>query len=275
MVSYYRVIKYIPDEVAGECINIGVVTYGEGQIHYRFLRNWQRVKSFSGHDTDGLRRFADDFERGVIGQRGLESWDTRPVITEEYLRTLVTRFSHSIQFSEERASLEKSEVLLADLAPLMLKEKAKSKVPRNYLSNHDAQIVTHKTVQKAVQDVMNDTADRYVRFRGSLEGACGPHPIGTTIQNGHIVAAVESLSFEGPHLDQRENDIRGRLWNLQDVRERNPDLSLAVTYYPPEGRVPLFDEMIAATRLYNYQNVPPDRVDAWARLAAQKLLGSV
>src|SRR5260370_836966 len=98
MPSRYSVIRYVPDPTAGECINIGVVVFGNGRVLYRFVKNWDRVKSFRQEDIEYLRVFERNFGR----------------IREEELEEMIRSWKLSIQFSTPAGSALDDEELLND-----------------------------------------------------------------------------------------------------------------------------------------------------------------
>jgi hypothetical protein len=70
MSSRYSVIQFIPDAIADERINIGVIAYGEGAIFVRSLQDWQRVRCFAGHDPSLLRDFVFRLQGTARGSQG-------------------------------------------------------------------------------------------------------------------------------------------------------------------------------------------------------------
>lgn len=110
MPTHFSVIRYVPDPVRGERINIGVVVFdGAGRIWFRFLRDWTRVQAFATADVVGeLQRFGREFE----------GW------TAENIRVAATSHHHSIQFTPPAGSLLDGETLLAQSAERFLVEPA-------------------------------------------------------------------------------------------------------------------------------------------------------
>ena len=86
MISKYTVVQYLPDPLNGECINIGVVVLGDGQVLSRFLGEWDRVECFSGgRDITFLRHFAervhesDPEQLALIAGEGLEGFSEETI----------------------------------------------------------------------------------------------------------------------------------------------------------------------------------------------------
>ena len=106
MASYYTVVQYVPDPLAGERINIGVFAYGEGRILCRFLQNWNRVRAFGGEDIQFLLDFTERAKS----------------FTAEQVKKMAANWNHSIQLTEPRGWLTSPEDLLAEVAGLFLRE---------------------------------------------------------------------------------------------------------------------------------------------------------
>jgi hypothetical protein len=106
MVSYYTVVQYYPDPIAGERINIGVIAFGDGRLRSRFLENWRRVEQFGSEDISYLHDFA----------RRAEAWD------EATLKDCMAWWKRSIQFREPLPSLLDPEKLLDEVVRLFLRE---------------------------------------------------------------------------------------------------------------------------------------------------------
>ena len=43
MTSFYSVVRYVPDPIAEEAINIGVVAFKEGKLRFRFVEDWSSL----------------------------------------------------------------------------------------------------------------------------------------------------------------------------------------------------------------------------------------
>lgn len=60
MVSRYSVIQYVPDAIANERINIGVLVFDEQVVRVKFLSKWNRVVHFAPNsDISFLMDFSD------------------------------------------------------------------------------------------------------------------------------------------------------------------------------------------------------------------------
>jgi DUF3037 family protein len=125
MPSYYSVIRYVPNPLSEESVNIGVVVFGGGTPLFRFLRDWSRPKKFGGESTDFLERFAKQLsstQLGIFSDSG--AW------SEERLHSVLGRWHNSIQFTNPRASLHEPAALLEDVAQTFLRQSKAKEVRR-------------------------------------------------------------------------------------------------------------------------------------------------
>ena len=58
MPSRYCIIRYVPNPLTEERVNVGVIAYDDTQVRVRFLERWNRVKHFAGRDITFLRDLA-------------------------------------------------------------------------------------------------------------------------------------------------------------------------------------------------------------------------
>lgn len=116
MPSKFSIIRYVPNPIAAEQINIGVVAFDANRIKARFLHSWDRVRAFGAEDPTFLRDFAETFSKEIKVAQPLLYEAGRPKLIER----IAARWTHSIQFSEPRASLLSVDDLLKDIASRVL-----------------------------------------------------------------------------------------------------------------------------------------------------------
>ena len=114
MTSYYSIIQYVPNPIANERINIGVLIFDEKEIKVKFLKNWKRVKNFCMGDIAFLRDFESQMQEAV--SQGLlfpgDSLLDQP--RQERLQRVSENWMNSIQFTEPNFSLKPLDKLLED-----------------------------------------------------------------------------------------------------------------------------------------------------------------
>src|SRR5689334_1355465 len=109
MPSYYSVLQFVPDAIADERVNIGVLVAEDGQpVMMQFLKKWDRVSKFGGVDVTFLRDFAKRLEIQQHETLGLKPW------TMDDLKRVSADWTNSLQFTSVRASLKPAKVLLEE-----------------------------------------------------------------------------------------------------------------------------------------------------------------
>jgi hypothetical protein len=114
MTSYYSIIQYVPNPIANERINVGVLTFDEEELKVKFLKNWKRVENFCMGDISFLRDFESQMQKAV--SQGLlfpgDSLLDQP--RQERLQRISENWMNSIQFTEPNFSLKPVDKLLED-----------------------------------------------------------------------------------------------------------------------------------------------------------------
>jgi hypothetical protein len=114
MTSYYSIIQYVPNPIANERINIGVLIFDEEEIKVKFLENWKRVENFCMGDITFLRDFESQMQE-VVSQGLLFPGDSlldQP--RQDRLQRVSESWMNSIQFTEPNFSLKPVDKLLED-----------------------------------------------------------------------------------------------------------------------------------------------------------------
>src|SRR4051794_19732972 len=106
MPAFYSVVRYVPDVVANERLNIGVLVFGDGRVRSQFLENWSRVRSFGAENIGFLKAFACDVAK----------------MSEEDVRRISETWMHSIQLTQPAGSLFSPNDLLVDAAGRFLRQ---------------------------------------------------------------------------------------------------------------------------------------------------------
>jgi Protein of unknown function (DUF3037) len=123
MTSHYTVIQYVPNPIADERINIGVLVFDEHSARTRFLQNWERVQSFGKPENiEFLKDFAAKME--AAAKKGVLFSGDKPGSIHRYDRMskLSRDWCNTIQFTEPRGALLGVDELLEEIAKDFLVE---------------------------------------------------------------------------------------------------------------------------------------------------------
>jgi len=122
MASFFTVVQYVPDPVADERVNVGVIVFGQDKLRAQFVHNWARVQRFGGErDLSYLRDFSRDVLHEATGTLPIESVTGARAFVTEQLQRMAREWTDSIRFTEPRPSLQDPDALLNDMTKRMLR----------------------------------------------------------------------------------------------------------------------------------------------------------
>jgi hypothetical protein len=227
MTSYFSVVQLVPNPLADERVNIGVLAFDEERVECHFLRNWTRVKAFSNQDFKNVQAAVRGFQQGILAP------DQIKVIAQEW--------TNAIQLTQPRASLEGVSSLLANMSQLMLVDNE----PRQR-RNSKATLVrdAFRSLEDAISE-RDDLGDGDVRVEvGSLvPGSLRPHTIDVSVQNGKVLHVAQAISFNRKTTSEIVKDVDVIAWVLKDIGESQASPPLSVLVAPPKDQKdPIFRE---------------------------------
>jgi len=266
MPSYFSIIRYVPDPITDERLNIGVVVYGEGEVLSKFIGEWTKVRIFGGEDVRFLRDFADDIERKQLNLFKLGcQWD------EDTLHQISKQWKNSIQLSEPKASLQSPHELLKEISSRYIREQVhrrREHKDKRYVVRLGLEALTLSFFHRHHQPL----PDNLIKRHHLLEGARDKHSLDLVVGNGHPFFAAEALSFQGQYPGEMRKEADAALWVIEDIRKANKKLPLAVLALPPVGKLPLFNK---ARRIFKndfkVDFVTGTQVEGWGRRMAKAI----
>jgi len=227
MVSYYSIIQYVPDPVADERVNIGVVVLGEEGVKVYFTRRWQRVRQFGHERIDFLQDFARRVTSEVTQPPTLFPDASHPMTwTIESLRAMAREWTNSIQLTPPRASLREPGDLLMEMSHRFLWENSSSAQSKRRYASRRA-LVAHATtsVKTALQRRFGAKAEAIFPKPDRVDGSLDQHSFDLVVKNGHILLAAQGLSFNSVNVN---TDRKLALWAVDDVRKIDKHTPLAI-----------------------------------------------
>jgi hypothetical protein len=244
MPAHYTIVQYVPDPIADERINVGVIVFGSGQIRSRFLQNWDRVRRFAQEDIGFVREFAErvDAVTHDAGPRSLilplPSSPEPFSLDEATIRRIADEWSNSIQLTAPQPSLEDPEMLLRRLVQTHLREP----VPRarRFRDHQAAARFAASTVRSAFREKLgNAWAEKAVHSGYEIGGKVVPLiRVDLAVTNGRIYAASQSLSFETNDMSSLDWQMRDAVYTLRDIGERRTVIRRDVVVFPPNPDLP-------------------------------------
>lgn len=272
--SYFTVVQYVPDLVADERINIGLIAVRGEKIKGRFIRNWTRIRTFGGEDLSFLKEFADRVGKWTPAEPPIPAFDQEIRLTEQGLREVAGSWSNSIQFTELRASVLTPDQLLDELAPKFLRESTRARAA--YRDRRMAARLAYGRVEEAVRKAVGTKSKEIVKRNPLLKGNLDSHQFDVGLVNGKISLAARGLSFEGPTTRDLQREVDAAAWAVDDVREIDSEVPLVIVAIPPRSsRSKAYDNAIRVFDGLNAKVVNETEVDEWAEgvaVSAKELL---
>ena len=140
MTTQFSVIRFVPDAIANESINVGVIAFSGQDVKIQFINSWHRARALGGDKVSYLREFVKDLstrQENLFGEGNCWS--------EESIRSYLGRWHHMVECTALRGSLKPIDHLMPELVSLYLKD---ARAVR-------AKILTKKAATAAVFDAVS------------------------------------------------------------------------------------------------------------------------
>jgi hypothetical protein len=227
----FFVLRYAPDPVKNEFVNIGLVLLPPaGSAQIRFTRDWSRVRCLDPEaDLEVLQALEGDLREKLREMNGDRDF---------ILRRIQDSFSNTLQTSEFQACLAESPAAEADELARLYLEHARRRQPRE-LSTRQAifQKMRQEFENAGVWPLMEEKipASRYTRSGDPLKIDCGYSPNGTVklfhaVALGAEVNAAKVLAFSFPRLAEGIRRAEGKQTLLTAVVEDDLPADDAVSF---------------------------------------------
>jgi hypothetical protein len=277
MASRYSIVQYVPNPIADERINIGVVTFDDNDVRVQFLNNWSRVQAFGREDIHFLRDFAK--RMNFAASEGLLFPGDEPDGTpkHERLKKIAQGWINSIQFTEPRGSLKNVESLLEDIAQTYLVNVVPTKTKRN---RQDAAKITTSIIRKTLISYDDKPAlKEMLKNDFSVKGSHKEHKFDAVVANGQPYFAAHGISFE-VHIPESLQDSIS--WMILDVKESDPKLPIGIVALPPKQEWQDYEKLnkVYQTTISTYRSLGAEvlqenEVQPWASQTIDKLVAMV
>ncbi len=261
MISRYTVVQYVPNPLADERINIGVIAWDETGMTAEFLSHWKRVQSFGHEDISYVREFVGRATAALNRSTPPDMFKNVSVLDVPQLEKMIGTWHHSIQFTSPRTSVKTPEALIADVGPMFLPAPAGDHyTPR---SRRTAAKIAAKRLQTAIAQRDPRYVSKILKTNLSLKGACSSHEIPVALANGHLITGVETLSFEIKEQKTLELEFNSVCWTCADVKKKYSDANMAVFALEPKRKSELFEKAGKVLRKLDVALITEGSLGAW------------
>lgn len=251
MTNRYTVIQYLPDALAGECLNAGVIVYRGGHVRARFVSDWHRLKLFGKGDIGFLKEFAANIRKMTRSAVMPPAPDGSGTLDEATLNNMILTWSNEIRFTPPRVSIRALDELYEEAVSQFLHESLN--LVKDYRTREDAVRMTQNAIRAAVELVLPSQSRKLVKTDEVVKGKQDACKFDIVVINGQPWLAADALSFERPDSRSLERAVNAALWGIRDVREQAPDFPIGVLALPPHEESEIFPR---AARLLDMYSVP-------------------
>lgn len=256
MPAYFTVVRYVPDIVRDERVNIGVIAFSENEKRAQFLANWQRVRLLGGNAAV-MRAACAELERMDVA----------------HLRDAITKWRHSIQLSEPCGSLLDTNTLLLDSVKRFLVDPEVTE--RGYKTREEVLRTATSALRLAVKRRYSRAAaktlvrdDSTVQFIGSHDS----HVLDISVANGEPILGANGLSFEVPNQKVLRQQIDSTKWAIEDIKGKEPNLPLTVIVSKPrKENAELFAQSCVVFRQLGAEVESDGDLEPWAGRMAEHI----
>jgi Protein of unknown function (DUF3037) len=263
MVTKYSVVRYLPNPLSGEMINIGVIAWGEDKIAAQFAKDWRRAKAFGREDISFLRDFVEQIEASAQGHQQLLAFESKPVDTKQ-LEQFVKNWGNSIQFSELRTSLLSPEEVISEISSTYLPELPHFHSQKGR-TRHTAAMLALQRVSRVLIDERGPRAGDLIKKEHGIRGKIDEHLFDVVVANGRPFLAAQGLSFEKTFTRAVQKDVDATAWAIDDVRKAHRHLPMAILALSPEGPCPPVERARKIFRALDADMISEQQIDRWAK----------
>lgn len=258
--THFSIVKFIPDPIANESVNIGVVAVSGETCRVQFLKDWRRASALKPGSSAYLRQIANELanvQGNLFGQRE-GKWNL------EMLRECAGHWRNVIQFETPKASLKEIDDLFPDLIHLYLKEtNRKAQAP----SRRTAASSVYAAVELQLEKTHGEGALGLLKRDYELVGKIESHSYDVAIANGTPYGAALGLSFASGSTTSVRREVDALAFSVEDVRSTHRRLPLAVVYVSDHRP----DEVSRAARIFGKLGasfIEHKEITNWANVAA-------
>lgn len=264
MSTQFSVIRFVPDVIANESINVGVIAMSGQDVKIQFINSWHRARALGGEKAAYLRDFVKDMSarQETLFGRG-DTWSEASI--KEYLG----RWRHMVECTELRGSIKPIDQLLPELVSLYLKDAraARAKV----LTKKTASAAMFSAVSMAVQEKFGSDGQELVKRNLVVPGDIDQHECDVVLLNGQLYGAALGLSFRVADTPYLKTEVDAVAFAIEDMRAANKRLPIAISYVPPVRSSANFNRAKRILTSVGAEFIDYRHTQDWANRATKKI----
>lgn len=239
MPSKFIIFQYVPNPLADERINIGLIAFNDKVVKIKFLHNWERVQKFNLGNINFLKDFAAQASQQL--PKILASQGRDEISIYDRLEKMSKSYTNTIQITEPRASLKDVDELASEIYSRFLVEPTPS-IHSRFRDRQAAKRLTAREFRNALKK--NDIEIRdYLKTGYSIPGTRGQHDFDAVVANGRPYFAAHGISFE---VHEPKTLLDAVAWRVEDIKASNSNFPIAIVMLPPVQEIPDYENLQSA-----------------------------
>ena len=282
----YSVVKFVPDPIRGEFVNVGIIAGSDDSSEWE-LRTVENTKRARGLDDKGLLRivwntfddlgrkidrYSDAIEAGQLDEASSE-------VSFDWLKRLSEESQNVVQFTSPSVIVSPSiEQALEILFDQFVVEPESRSMPLFTRKNSAL-----AAVRKAYRDVGLNGLYK-VDEGATVKGTHHKERFDFVVANGRAVQLAQTWSFQNPNQEELSEQVKAWAWTVNDIRSNGgvaisrekqivvpKDVDIGVIYIPPVsgGSRTALDEALSAFGEIRVTPVEADYAQSVATRARQ------
>lgn len=270
MPTFYSVVRIIPDTIAGEFINVGVIAWDGSDVVSRFTRNRGRLRRLTQDHHALLKNFQEWVSipgsrlMGIDGDRNLEPVD---------FGRISTRWRGVLQLTPPRPSMTSAQATVELIASLMMPETpSRQHVP----TREDAVRAAKRDLSQTFRMLLGEKNSNVICSRPTLNGRTASHEFdfGVANDNSSPVAMLHALSLAGSS-GHYSTQVHALAFSAQDIfsgRDQSPFIpSIAAYVLFPDRENKDATEAARILTQNNVRVISRNNIEGWAKNVASEL----
>lgn len=265
----FAMVRFVPDPVRGEQINVGLVAIRGDEVASRFVTDLRRLDAFATQEKafakKTILRLAALFE-------GRDVQFGEPPVTWELFERMRRDYRGVIQFSAPGVSVLDPEAFIQQEYPRLVQADRKN-------PEHRPRVELQKAAQAAVvlavknRFGLEELPANLTVGRTEIKGKFRPHRFHLGVKNGTLYTAAQALAFKGDPTDI-DRDMGVFAWMFDDVHKTHRELPLTIVLGRPDPNDKaraLHEQAIRMFPDYHAQVVEERDLANWAGGLARRL----
>ena len=272
--TYFSVIRYVPDPVREEQINIGIIAISPddkfGMV--KFTEDFDRARRVGNENVQFLKDFAEYLKNQMPKQPSLFLSE---FLIAENLKKIAINWQNSIQFSEPKISQLSVEQVIDRESKRFIPSPVKREImiPKRRIIGRAKGYLTAALKVRFKQPKM---IQQILRTNEIIEGKRDVYVLPLVIKNEHPYLGASALSFDIFDIHKLMEEIRATAWIIEDVKTLQKELPLAILAQPPKpdvgtGVKEIYEKWKCIYTELGSEFIEENRIEKWALQVVEKL----